>query len=217
MRRRALRIDDGKSAVSLFGRVDRIDTYDNPDDGNLYLRVIDYKTGSKVFDFGKVSKGLDMQMLLYLFSLCENGEKCFGKKPVPAGVLYVNLDTDSEKIKLDAEREKKKSVSGFVTAMGDDRLDLARAMEPDLKGEFLPFGTTSRKYAEKPMGLDAIEELKESVVQTVLDCAAEMKNGAAQAVPVDCQGVDPCKYCRMKPICRIIKMKGNEEEEDENS
>ena len=212
----ALRIDDGKSAVSLFGRVDRIDTYDNPDDGNLYLRVIDYKTGSKVFDFGKVSKGLDMQMLLYLFSLCENGEKCFGKKPVPAGVLYVNLDTDSEKIKLDAEREKKKSVSGFVTAMGDDRLDLARAMEPDLKGEFLPFGTTSRKYAEKPMGLDAIEELKESVVQTVLDCAAEMKNGAAQAAPVDCKGVDPCKYCRMKPICRIIKTKGNEEE-DENS
>lgn len=213
----ALRIDDGKSAISLFGRVDRIDTYDNPDDGNLYLRVIDYKTGSKVFDFGKVSKGLDMQMLLYLFSLCENGEKCFGKKPVPAGVLYVNLDTDSEKIKLDAEREKKKSVSGFVTAMGDDRLDLARAMEPDLKGEFLPFGTTSRKYAEKPMGLDAIEELKESVVQTVLDCAAEMKNGAAQAAPVDCKGVDPCKYCRMKPICRIIKTKGNEEEEDENS
>ena len=44
----------------------------------------------------------------------------------------------------------------------------------------------------------------------------EMKNGAAQAAPVDCKGVDPCKYCRMKPICRIIKTKGNEEE-DENS
>ena len=101
--------------------------------------------------------------------------------------------------------------------MGDDRLDVPRAFAPDLKGEFLPFGTTSRKYAEKPMGLDAIEELKESVVQTVLDCAAEMKNGAAQAAPVDCKGVDPCKYCRMKPICRIIKTKGNEEEEDENS
>ena len=58
--------------------------------------------------------------------------------------------------------------------------------------------------------------MKDEIRNTVLGCAAEMKSGAAEAAPIDCKDADPCKYCRMKPICRIIKTK-NEDDEDEDT
>lgn len=211
---RAIALDDGEHSVSLRGRVDRIDTFE--DDGKLWLRVIDYKKSGKKFELSKIEKGLDMQMLLYLFSLCEEGKPYFGKEVLPAGVLYVESGADAKKIRLGEKEADRLSVSGIVTAAGDDRLELARAMEPDLGGRYLPFGKSSRKLEDKLLSEEALDALKTDIKKTVLGCAAEMKSGAAQAAPVDCKGVDACKYCKMKPICRIIKTK-SEDDEDEDT
>ena len=59
-------------------------------DGKRYLRVVDYKTGRKSFDFSDVADGRGLQMLLYLFALRREGQTLFGPEElVPAGVLYV--------------------------------------------------------------------------------------------------------------------------------
>ena len=47
-------------------------------DGKLYLRVVDYKSGRKKFDLANVRMGLDIQMLLYLFALQKEGKQYFG-------------------------------------------------------------------------------------------------------------------------------------------
>lgn len=57
--------------VRVEGKVDRVDCYHGSD--RDYIRVIDYKTGGKKFDLSEVVQGLNMQMLLYLFTLGENG------------------------------------------------------------------------------------------------------------------------------------------------
>ena len=59
-------------SVELRGKIDRVDTFEDGD-GKLYVRVVDYKTGTKTFHINNVKLGLDMQMLLYLFSIWENG------------------------------------------------------------------------------------------------------------------------------------------------
>ena len=210
----AIKIENEQSIVKLFGRIDRVDAYDSSD-GKLYLRVVDYKKNAKKFDLEKISAGLDMQMLLYLFSLWENGEKYFGKEIVPAGVIYVETNPKAEAVSADGEGDGKFAVSGVVTEMGDDGLDLARAMEPKLKGVYSPIKGSSAGKAKNIIGLDALRELKQNVVQTVLGCAAELKKGLAYAAPTDADGTDPCKYCRMKAICRVTKKKGSED--DENS
>lgn len=210
----AIKIENEQSIVKLFGRIDRVDAYDSGD-GKLYLRVVDYKKNAKKFDLEKISAGLDMQMLLYLFSLWENGEKYFGKEIVPAGVIYVETNPKAEAVSADGEGDGKFAVSGVVTEMGDDGLDLARAMEPELKGVYSPIKGSSAGKAKNIIGLDALRELKQNVVQTVLGCAAELKKGLAYAAPTDADGTDPCKYCRMKAICRVTKKKGSED--DENS
>ena len=58
----------------LGGKIDRVDLYE--ENGTRYIRVIDYKTGKKEFDLGKLLYGVDMQMLLYLFSITEPRACC---------------------------------------------------------------------------------------------------------------------------------------------
>ena len=88
-------------------------------DGKLYLRVVDYKTGKKSFDLAELRYGLGLQMLLYLFTLKEEGQMLFGgHEIVPAGVLYTPArepmlrcarDTEPEKIEKALKKELRRS------------------------------------------------------------------------------------------------------------
>ena len=54
--------------VSLSGKVDRADIWRTPDN-KFYLRVVDYKTGTREFDPKDVKHGSSLQMPLYLMAL----------------------------------------------------------------------------------------------------------------------------------------------------
>ena len=54
-------------SLEVGGKIDRVDGYIK--DGRLYLKVVDYKTGSKSFHLSDVLYGLNMQMFLYLLML----------------------------------------------------------------------------------------------------------------------------------------------------
>ena len=82
----AITVQEGGAALSVSGKVDRVDGWLH--DGKLYLRVVDYKTGKKSFDLTDIRYGLGIQMLLYLFTLQQEGQDYFGHPIVPCGVLY---------------------------------------------------------------------------------------------------------------------------------
>ena len=69
-------LDDG-AQIAMIGKVDRVDVYDNG--RTRYLRVIDYKTGSKTFRLEDVAEGINLQMLIYMMTLWQNGEPRYGK------------------------------------------------------------------------------------------------------------------------------------------
>ncbi len=50
--------------------------------------------------------GLNMQMLIYLFSICEHGAARYGSNPRPAGILYYPAD-DSVLLITRASRRKR--------------------------------------------------------------------------------------------------------------
>ncbi|MBQ7860234.1 MAG: PD-(D/E)XK nuclease family protein, partial [Faecalibacterium sp.] len=60
-------LGDGRT-VQVIGTIDRTDRWVD-ENGTPWVRVVDYKTGTKAFDLREVYCGLDCQMLLYLFSL----------------------------------------------------------------------------------------------------------------------------------------------------
>lgn len=187
--------------VELRGKIDRVDAYENGD-GRIYLRVVDYKTGDKTFDIRNVKLGLDMQMLLYLFSLWENGERRYGKPVVPAGVLYSGVKPVQADLKIgeSAEHEDQEIQASGLFLQNEDIL---RAMDPGLKGDFIPVKTSDLEK-EKPnlIGLEAFSELKQEVTRTVLRYASELRQGAACARPLAVGGKSPCEYCKMRPVCR---------------
>ena len=73
-------------SAQLRGFVDRVDLWKHA--GANYVRVVDYKTGKKDFDYCDVFNGVGLQMLLYLFALEEGGQAITGDICVPAGVQY---------------------------------------------------------------------------------------------------------------------------------
>ena len=87
--------DDG-SQMGLRGVIDRIDYYKDGDD--IYVKIIDYKSGSKKFEINDVYNGLQLQLVIYMeAALAHAGKKYPGKNIIPAGMFYYNIDNPAIK------------------------------------------------------------------------------------------------------------------------
>ncbi|MBR5139714.1 MAG: PD-(D/E)XK nuclease family protein, partial [Clostridia bacterium] len=104
--------EDGNKTL-IKGSIDRVDAYKL--DGDVYVRVVDYKTGRKSFDPDELSKGKNLQMFLYLCAVIDTKNKDLltdigvteGGRLIPAGVIYVKSDLGDVKIAhADPEEEK---------------------------------------------------------------------------------------------------------------
>ncbi|QNK41118.1 PD-(D/E)XK nuclease family protein [Caproicibacter fermentans] len=192
--------DGGK--VSIDGKIDRVDVMTRG--GTSYLRVVDYKTGQKEFRLSDVIYGMNLQMLIYLAALCENGKGRYGEI-LPAGVLYMPANrpspsaergTASDKLKKESDRQLR--MDGLIL----NDADIVAAMEPDGKGAFIP--VTLKDGVPSGSGhLVTDRELKQilryirGLIETM---AAELKRGNVSAVPLS-GGYDACAWCPYGAVC----------------
>ncbi len=215
-----LRSEDG-CELSIYGSVDRVDSY--TEDGRVYLRVIDYKTGSKVFRLSDVRRGLNLQMLLYLFALWKNKNPAFaerlglreGDAALPAGVLYMGAVTGE--IKLDrplAEDDVLRLAADEARQNGLllDDMKVLRAMEHDLDGRFIPIrlgrdGSYTKDSMKNLASLDRMGELLTEIGEILQKCTKSMRDGDISAHPTS-YGESNCTYCEMHPICRATAGSG---------
>lgn len=209
-------LEDGGS-VGVRGVVDRVDCYEQ--DGEYYLRVVDYKTYNKTFTRSDVSKGLDTQMLLYLYSLCESQDPKLreklklpeGAEPKPAGILYLNVGTSGIPKKAANSPD---AMEGYFGASGlllsDDEMTVLRAMEPDLGGKYIPVkldkrGNISRGSHKSMADAEEFTALREEIAEVVGKFGQNIQNGIADAKPLSDANHDGCEYCKMRPVCRRRK------------
>lgn len=179
--------------VRVVGTVDRVDTMTA--DGVTWLRVVDYKTGSKSFSLDDVCQGLNTQMLLYLFTLARNGQAQFGDVR-PAGVLYLLSDppATSDEAKSDFQ------VDGLVL---DDPTVLA-GMDRQLTGRYLPVkpDATRQVRAEKLVDLATLGAIAHRLEALVLQMAEALYAGQIPARPLRHDRAVRCTVCDYRPICR---------------
>jgi len=208
-----IRTPDG-AEVTLDGVADRVDLWDAPD-GKQYIRVVDYKTGSKNFSLDRVKRGLDVQALLYLFAVWKNGLP--GPSPeedrerIPAAAVYFTVKPApfSSPRMLTAE-ESEAEAEKNLTRVGVylDEEDVLRAMDGELSGRFVPLKET-KGGGWKAVGKTALVTLEEfgalyeEIGETVGRIAAGMRAGDAGAKPRRTPGEDPCAWCGNRWICRI--------------
>ena len=211
-------LKDG-SIVTLRGIADRIDTYKK--DGNVYIRIVDYKTGSKEFSFDDLKEGLNTQLLIYLFSICKAQSEqtqidlgCEnGGELIPAGIQYlssnaptVSVDKFCEGDEIEKLIQNEFSRSGLLSS--DPKI--LYAMNHNLNPKFVSKVKTNDDgvmVGKSIVDNNGFEELYDMLAETIINIAESMKSGNANAIPLRKGDNAPCRYCKMKSVCRASACK----------
>ena len=192
--------------LQLSGFVDRVDEWVH--DGKRYLRVVDYKTGKKSFDFADVEDGRGLQMLLYLFALTREGERVFGPgEIIPAGVLYVPARTplvDGERgiSDEDIQKSRDKLLRRQGLILGEPEVLAAMEHTAGIY-RFLPIsaGRGSSDYLVGPEQMDALDEY---ITAALRRAAGELAAGNIDADPYwHNADKNPCRWCDYRAACHF--------------
>ena len=193
----------GKSGVALLtGAVDRVDLLHTPQGD--YVRVVDYKTGHRDFDYTDLLTGLGLQMLLYLFALEENGAREFGGPVKPAGVLYfparcnlLTLPQPPSPDALAAVRQKDLRRQGLLL---DDEA-LLQAMEPaEGTPRYLPYSVKKDGRSGDLASPAQLVLLRQHVRRLLAGMTDELFAGKITANPYSRGATGACTYCDYAPV-----------------
>lgn len=200
------------ASIRVCGTIDRVDAYREGD--TTYLRVLDYKTGKKEFELADVLEGLNLQMMIYLFSLAENGQSRYGHI-VPAGVLYqpakipvIQADRDLSADELERRRLGDMKTSGLL--LNDEAL--LRAMEPKLEGLFIPAALDKNGNLKKSASVASLAQfgrIKRRIQDLLTAMVRQLHQGDIAAIPkvkhhsspAQMLKDSPCRYCDFRDIC----------------
>ncbi len=200
-------LTDGGS-IKLKGSVDRVDMMTVGDE--KYVRVVDYKSGGKNFQLSDIFYGLNMQMLIYLFSIWKNGTGKY-KDVVPAGILYMpvkanaaNLDRNTTDDETLLQQMKDCRMNGMV--LHDSRVIVG--MDSQKSGLYIPVKYDEKKCEFKGslIGLTEMKLLSDATTDILRKMGDSLHNGEIPAKPVYSESTtsayaDACKYCDYKSVC----------------
>ena len=207
---------EGGIDISIYGFIDRVDTYERGDE--VFVRVVDYKTGAKSFSPSDLAEGKNLQMFLYLKAILDSEKEGFlrsmnaeGKRLMPAGVVYVKTAISDQKIDLpdDALAEEAVKAAQKREGMVLDDPDVISAM--GLKYTPLYSARTPDKIPDSKRELlfdeASLELLMKDALDSVGKTADRMCSGDIRAVPKLHDGRTYCDSCEYKPICRSAVVK----------
>ncbi|MBE6878536.1 MAG: hypothetical protein E7488_05145 [Ruminococcaceae bacterium] len=187
-------LDDG-SRVSIIGVCDRIDTMEK--DGRNYIRIVDYKTGSKNFSLDDVYNGISSQLLLYMNSVVNS--KDFLEKPTPAAVMYQPSDAA---FKFDD--------SGNLytpTGMALESDAVCEGFDANCEGEYGIIKGRDGKLKSESGSAVVNEKLFKAILDhsqnKIKEMAENVYGGKFDNLPLDTgNGRTGCEYCGYRAICR---------------
>lgn len=194
----AVTLKDGKGTVHLTGKVDRVDLYRR--DGQVFVRVVDYKTGKKTFSLDDLPYGLNMQMLIYLFAVCKEAAQRYDTDTAkPAGVLYLPAG-NAPAMPIGEKKLKALRMQGLLVR---DAGVLA-AMERDGKGVFIPAALKDGNIADNSsvasyQDFETIRVYTEALLGRM---ATRLLDGDIAALPTGNENELACRYCAYRRICR---------------
>ncbi|WP_455503273.1 helicase-exonuclease AddAB subunit AddB [Blautia sp.] len=196
---------EGVEVVFQGGRIDRVDTMET-EDGKLYVKVIDYKTGNTSFDLVSLYHGLQLQLMIYMDgALTVEKNKHRDKEVIPAGVFYYNIKDPMIKEKMDADVEavqqkvlKELKMNGLVQA---DR-DLVEKMDSSLVS--LPVSFNKDGSFRKNSSVATREQfdiLNRYVKNKISHIRKSIMSGDAQVAPYMLGKKNACTYCPYSGVC----------------
>lgn len=191
--------------LSLRGRIDRVDFAE--EDGSLYVKVIDYKSGSTKLDLGKVYYGLQLQLVLYLeAAMAMASKRNPNRKLIPAGIYYYNMKDpivsgfDMTKEEIEAKQQKELRMNGLTST------EKASLLLIDAEGGNVVSGLEYKKDGSLSSralvaNADQMHELGHFARKKALDLARDIYGGKIDAYPYEYKKMNPCEYCEYGSVC----------------
>lgn len=208
------------NGVVIGGIIDRVDTYEK--DGDVYVRVVDYKTGKKVFTPEDIKEGKNLQMFLYLHSLVSCKKQGFldslgvgeNGRAIPSGVIYVKTFIGDKTVELPSDDLAVTAVKKAQKRLGmilDDPY-IIKAMDMKYTPLYDERAKDKNKIPDAKKKLLFTEDQFAEIMVTVEDSCCRVADGIAagkiDAAPRVESDSSPCDFCEYKPLCRrIIKGK----------
>ena len=198
-----------KETVYLKGRVDRIDKVDL--NGETYIRIVDYKSGSKNFDLNELYYGLQIQLLVYLDAILKNSDQILKTQCMPGGILYFKIDNPIIKSKKALTEEeiqvqvlKKLKMDGLLLK----NVELVKAMDKDMETYSLIIPAAFKKDGDFTSTSSVVTEgqfelLRKYVNDKMIEICEEMLSGEVKIEPCKSSKVTYCDYCDYSAICQF--------------
>ena len=194
--------------MRLRGRIDRVDMLE--DDEAVYVKVVDYKSGSHQFDLAALYYGLQLQLVVYMNAAMETLSKKYpDKEIVPAAMLYYHIDdptVDEETEKSDAEIQAAIAKKLCMTGVVNSERGIAQKLDKNVAtgSDVIPvsinkngsFSSTSSVLAEEDLKV-----LSQFVTRKMVEIGKSILNGNIALNPYGKGKKTACDYCAYKNVC----------------
>ncbi len=201
-----IELESGKKAY-LTGRIDRVDALKTGE--GIYLRIVDYKSGSKDFKLSDIFYGLQLQLVAYLDAIWE--DMAGSQTVLPGGIFYFTLDdpivkTDGRNSVDDIEKSVMKELKMKGLLLAD--VKLIREMDKNLEGYSLIIPASINKgdvlgKSSSAASLEQFNSLRFYVRKLLKDLCEEISQGKVPIRPYKAKKYTSCKYCSFSAICQF--------------
>lgn len=198
----AINLPDG-GTIQIRGSIDRVDTY--TENGEQYVRVVDYKSGIKKFKLSDILYGLNLQMFVYLFTLCKSDNELAGKE---AGVLYLHssrriYDVSRNAIDSGVFKNDNDTYKMVGVVLNDEENQIAEHMEHDLKGEFIDVKCSEKSgVSGSIVSLDDMGRISRKIDSLIEQMGVELHMGKIMQNPVNSTNHNnTCEFCDYSSVC----------------
>lgn len=209
-----IRLSDDER-MRIGGRIDRFDVCKEEND--LFVKVIDYKTGDTKFDILSLYAGLQLQLVVYMNAAVEIEKKLNpGKDVTPAAMLYYHVydpvvepSEDDTPERINNLIKEKLKMSGVI----NDNVSIVKRIDGDFETKSLIIPVELNKDGDafvKKSSTYSIEEiniLSDFVNRKIAQMGRDILDGNISINPCDKSSSinDSCQYCNYKGVCGFDK------------
>ncbi|WP_342559371.1 helicase-exonuclease AddAB subunit AddB [Metasolibacillus sp. FSL K6-0083] len=216
---------ENKRKMYLRGQIDRIDAYE--ENGQLHLRIVDYKSSSRDLDLNEVYHGISLQLLTYLDVAVKNAKELLALPEnqevtvTPAGVLYVHVHDPLVRLEeyvdeqmRELQRLEKYRMQGLLI----NEIPVLEAMDENLleqkKSPVIPVSMTSKGAIgaySKTVDVQTMPILQDFVIEKHKEAGNKIFTGATEIYPYKLKNRTACDYCQFKAICQFDPSDGQQQ------
>lgn len=207
---------DGEKKLVFSGVIDRIDIYEDED--QVYVKVVDYKTGGIKLSLNSVFHGLQMQLVLYMAAALDmEKNKKTGKEVIPAGMFYyyvkdpvLRFENTEEENDLEEQMLGEYKCNGYANDRAavlqklDSVFGVGGELPAGVKSQCVPVNITSKgepgRYA-KVMSDEKWEQLIRHTTKLAADFGQQIMEGRIDVQPYFLKQETGCDYCGLQSIC----------------